>query len=137
MPARAASAGYLDEFFGLMTYLAHAYGQGASRYSRHDSAEVQRNDVSALNSARPGYAVHHLVVDGHAQAGRVAVVALEGRPGAPGRKLALGDVVKFPGLHARLDTCLQHLKYVRHYPSGASHGRNLGLVLDGYDHLVL
>ena len=86
-----------------------------------DGPGVDRHDLAVADHPLAGDAVDDLVVERDAEAGRIAVVALERRHGAVAADVPLGDPVEMAGGDAGLQLRLDEREHLGDDPAGTAH----------------
>ena len=91
-----------------------------------DQARIQADDIALLNDViLVGDAVHHFIIDRHADGGRISIVIQERRDAAEAADDLLADAVDVHGGHARFQRLLHLIVSNFQKPSGLSHEFNL------------
>ena len=125
---------HFDEFCRLRTDLAYRVGPGGVRVIAFvDHAGVQADDVALLDDVMAvGNAVHHLIVDGYADRGGIAVVILKGRDAAVAADNLFPQPVDIQRGHAGPQRLAQFLMGNGKDFSGLPHQLNFPRGFDGY-----
>src|SRR5262249_8260007 len=129
-----ALAGDVEQLLHLRGHVTDRDGDRAVRIVPiDDTPEIQAHDVAVLEAAMGGRnAVDDLLVDGHADRGRKASIALEGRLGAARVDETLHVLVDLERGHSRFDRLAQPIHDARDGWARPAHQTDLagGLELD-------
>ena len=122
----------VDQLLMLRRDLAHTYGEGAGRLPAiQNESAVHGENVSLLQDGRfRGDAMHHLIIDGGTDRGRIALIVQKGRDRFVLADELFGINIQFSRAHAGLDGFTKAAEHLVEKRAGLAHAIQLLCILE-------